>query len=203
MLPVSGCGIPRSTGTNRLTFVLDLNALLHRLPLQNARNIDDLMGFPHSRHCSNISTPLAFIFPSLLALARDCLIAAWERDFFALSPEHTSSLMNRTYQRGPDRTTHGISRLGVIYRVMRCRDCYKETGSASPRCDGCKEKVKDRWKAWLDAGKCPRCQGMRDLNPKTQSCFECGFEVRPGDDYVEAIFSKRKPRLSRKWLGKD
>jgi ribosomal protein L37E len=58
-----------------------------------------------------------------------------------------------------------------------CKDCGKDTGSASPRCEACEKKRRDQWKAWLDAGKCPRCEGRRDLDPGTKSCFECGFGV--------------------------
>lgn len=86
---------------------------------------------------------------------------------------------------------------------MRCRDCYKETGSASPRCDACKEKAKARWQAWIEAGKCPRCEEHRDLVPGAQSCYECGFGVEDGDDYVDPLFDGDHPRLAKKWLRED
>jgi len=82
-----------------------------------------------------------------------------------------------------------------------CKGCSKkDTGSASPWCPDCLEKRRRQWQAWLDAGKCPRCEGRRDLMPGAQSCFECGFGVEEGDDYVDPLFDGVHPRLAKKFL---
>ena len=52
----------------------------------------------------------------------------------------------------------------------------------------------------IDVSLCPQC-GKRPPDPTAKSCFNCGFGVKEGDDYVGAIL--KHDRLWQKKLKED
>jgi ribosomal protein L37E len=52
----------------------------------------------------------------------------------------------------------------------------------------------------VEAGLCPRC-GKKPPDETAKSCFNCGFGVEEGDDYVGAIL--KHDRLWQKKLAED